>query len=66
MGTTMAMNLVDDGGQPTKENIQNEDTDLTEDEQRRLLRRIDWRLLPMLFLIYLMAFLDRYVLDHPH
>lgn len=35
------------------------DNALTEEEQALLLRRIDLRLLPMLFLIYVMAFLDR-------
>ncbi|KZZ98823.1 Major facilitator superfamily domain, general substrate transporter [Moelleriella libera RCEF 2490] len=32
---------------------------LTEAEKARLLRKVDFRLLPMLFLIYVMAFLDR-------
>jgi hypothetical protein len=27
--------------------------------ENRLMRKIDWRLLPMLFVIYIVAFLDR-------
>jgi hypothetical protein len=34
---------------------------LTTTTERRLLAKIDWHLLPMLSVIYLLAFLDRYV-----
>lgn len=33
--------------------------DYTPDEERRLLRKIDWRLMPGLTLLYLLSFLDR-------
>jgi len=32
---------------------------LTPEEQARLLRKIDWQLLPIITLLYLMSFLDR-------
>lgn len=32
---------------------------LTPEEQHRLLRKIDWQLLPIITLLYLMSFLDR-------
>ena len=36
------------------------ETSFTPEEEAKLVRRIDFRLLPMLFLIYVVAFLDRY------
>lgn len=32
---------------------------ISEDERKRILRKIDWRLVPMLFLLYLISFIDR-------
>lgn len=37
---------------------------LSEAEAARLLRKIDWHVLPMLFLVYVAAFLDRQVQPH--
>jgi hypothetical protein len=36
-----------------------ETTHLSEPEAARLMRKIDFRVLPMLFLVYVVAFLDR-------
>ena len=41
------------------------DEDLSEAEAAQLLRKTDMRLLPMLFIIYLAAFLDRWVFLGP-
>lgn len=38
-----------------------DDDVLSDAEAARLIRKIDWHVLPMLFLIYVVAFLDRYV-----
>jgi hypothetical protein len=33
--------------------------ELSEKEQRRILRKVDWRLIPLLTFLYLVAFIDR-------
>ena len=40
--------------------------DLTLDQQRRLYRKIDYRLMPMLTLMYLASSLDRSKLSYPY
>ena len=34
-------------------------TELPEDEQKRILRKVDWRVVPLLTFLYLVAFVDR-------
>ncbi|KAJ3558218.1 hypothetical protein NM688_g1060 [Phlebia brevispora] len=46
------LDLEDDADLPTPQT-------LTEEEEKRLYRKIDWRLMPMLTLMYLCSFLDR-------
>lgn len=38
---------------------------LTEEEEKRLYRKLDWRLMPILSLMYLFSFLDRGECLHP-
>lgn len=39
---------------------------LTKTTERRLMAKIDWHIVPCLCVMYLLAFLDRYVPDTPH
>lgn len=55
----MTAELYDETTKSTSTQAVEADNGLSETETARLLRKIDLRVLPMLFVIYVVAFLDR-------
>jgi hypothetical protein len=47
------------GAEPTASEVSSVSTTEVDIDESRLVRRIDFRVMPMLFLIYIAAFLDR-------
>ena len=58
-----SMETGDQGGvKELSENVENVSEPLDAAAEKRLVRKIDFRLIPILFTLYLCAFIDRYVL----
>lgn len=44
---------------PSIEQAENYQVSFTPEEQKRILRKVDWRLVPLLSFLYLVSFIDR-------
>lgn len=58
MGTQDITDSADDSNMNTRDGVVRD-----EEEARRILRRIDWRLMPLMFTIYMFNFMDKTILS---